>query len=86
MNINTDNNTVEALTIYNNRQRQPVFKAIYGDYKQFPLFALPTVFDISASDGKNNLRIKANFQEIILNEDALLNLNQPSNYKIQRIE
>ena len=67
-----------------NRQQQPLFSVAYSDYKPYPQFVLPTVFDISAHDGTNPIRIKANFQQILLNQPQVVNI--PSNYEVVVLE
>jgi len=81
MNINADNRTIENIALYNSRQRQPLFSAVYGGYEQYPQFVMPTVFDISANDGVRNIRIKANFQQILFNQPQKVNMNVPSGYQ-----
>jgi len=83
MNINANNRTVENIALYNNRQR---FSATYSSYEQYSQFVLPTVFDISANDGKQNIRIKANFQQILFNQPQKVNLSVSSRYKVVVLE
>ena len=86
MNVNANDRTIENIALYNSRQRQALFSAIYSGYEQYPQFALPTVIDISANDGRNNIRIKANFQQILFNQPQEVNLVTPSNYKTVILE
>jgi predicted P-loop ATPase/GTPase len=58
------------------------FNVAYGDYSRFERFEIPTAFDIRASDGKNSIRIKANFEQILFEAPEQINMNVPSNYKI----
>ena len=83
MNINANDRTIENITLYNSRQR---FSATYGGYEQYPQFAIPTVFDISAYDGQKNLRIKANFQKILFNQPQQMNISIPLRYKVVILE
>ena len=82
MNFNANDRTIENITLYNNQQRKALFRAVYGSYTQYPQFVLPTVFDISANDGEQNIRIKANFQQILFNQPQKVNMSVPSGYKI----
>ncbi len=86
MSINTDDQTVENIVLYNSRQRQAIFSATYSRYNQYEQFTLPTVFDISAHDGKNPIRIKADFQQILFNQPQQINFNIPSKYKIVTLQ
>ena len=79
MNINSDNHTIEDIAMHNAGQR---FNVVYDGYSQFDRFNMPTVFDISANDGKNIIRIKANFHQILFNPPEQINMNIPSNYKV----
>jgi len=79
MNINANDRTIENIALYNSRQR---FSAAYSGYEQYPQFVLPTVFDISANDGENNIRIKANFQQILFNRPQEVNMSVPSRYQV----
>ena len=79
MNINANNHTIEDIVLYNNRQR---FSATYGGYEQYPQFAIPTVFNITANDGQRNFRIKANFQQILFNQPQRVNISISSRYKV----
>ena len=67
------------IALHSNRQQISV---IYDDYNQYGQFALPTVLDISASDGINRIRVKANFQQIMLNRQEQVNISIPANYRI----
>ena len=58
------------------------FSAAYSGYEQYPQFVLPTVFDISANDGENNIKIKANFQQILFNRPQEVNMSVPSRYQV----
>ena len=79
MNINAENHTVEDIALNSSGQR---FNAVYGGFSRHEQFNLPTLFDISANDGKNNIRIKANFQQILFSPPEQININIPSNYKL----
>jgi hypothetical protein len=82
ININPSDHTVEGIALYNSRQRQALFSATYSGYNRHPQFALPTIFDISAHDGKNPIRIKADFRQILLNQPQQVNMSIPSRYKV----
>jgi hypothetical protein len=88
MNINTDNRTIENITLYNTEQRQALFSASYSGYEQYPQFAMPTVFDISAYDGRNLFQIKANFQQILFNQPQQVDTSVPvtSRYQVVVLE
>ena len=79
MNINANDRTVKDIVLYNDRQR---FSATYGGYEQYPQFAIPTVFNISAYDGQQSFRIKANFQQILFNQPQRVNLSISSRYRV----
>jgi hypothetical protein len=64
------------------RQQQPRFSVAYSDYVQYPQFTLPNVVDISAHDGQNPIRIKANFQQILFNQPQQVNISVPSRYRV----
>ena len=81
MSINADNQTIEDVALYHNQQRQALFGAAYGGYTQYQQFLLPTAFDISAHDETKPIRIKANFQQILLNQPQQINFTVPSKYK-----
>jgi hypothetical protein len=82
MNINTGDHTVEDIALYSSRQRQALFSATYGGYRQYPQFMLPTVFDISAHDGRKPIRIKASFQQILFNQPQQVNMSISSRYRV----
>ncbi|MDR1171444.1 MAG: DUF4292 domain-containing protein [Bacteroidales bacterium] len=82
MNINTDDHTIEDIALYNGQQRKALFSATYGGYNQYSQFILPTIFDISAHNGKRPIRIKANFQQILFNQPQQVNMSIPSKYKV----
>jgi hypothetical protein len=82
MNLNANDRTMEGITFYNNLQRQPLFSAAYGNYNRYPPFVLPTVFDISAHDGGNPIRIKADFRQILFNQSQPVNINIPTRYEV----
>ena len=84
MHINTNDRTLEDVALYQSRQRQALFSAAYSGYEQFPQFAMPTVFDISAHDGNNLIHIKANFRQILLNQPQKADTGVPvsASYKI----
>ena len=86
MNINTNNRTVENIALYNSSQRQPLFSAVYSGYEQYPQFALPTIIDISSNDGNLPIRIKANIQQILINQPQQVNLSVSSRYKVVVLE
>ena len=83
MNVNANDGAIENIVVYNNRQR---FSATYGGYEQYEQFVLPTVFNISASDGAKNIRIKASFQQILFNQPQKVNVNVPSGYQVTLLE
>jgi len=84
--INSDVQTIENITLSNNRQRQPLFSAIYSNYDQFEKFKLPASLNITAHDGVNPIRIIANFQQIQLNQPQQINISIPSNYQMIVLE
>ena len=86
ININANTSAVEGITLYNNQQRQPVFSAEYGGYEQFPHYALPTVFDISAQNDENPIRIKVNSRQILFNQPQNVNVSVPSKYTVVVLE
>ena len=86
MNINANDRTIENIALYNSRQRQPLFSAAYSGYEQYSQFVLPTIFDISANDGKKNIRIKAYFQQILFHQSQEVNLRVPSGYQMVLLE
>ena len=67
------------IALHSNRQQLSV---IYDDYNQYGQFTLPTVLEISANDGINRIRVKANFQQILLNRQEQVNINIPANYRL----
>ena len=79
MNINANDRTIENIALRNNQQR---LSATYSDYEQYPQFAIPTVFDISAFDGQKNYRIKANFQQILFNRSQRVNISVSSRFEV----
>ena len=79
--LNGDN-LVENIALYNSQQRQALFSATYSGYNQYRQFTLPTGFNISAHDGKNPIHIKANFQQILLDQPQQVNINIPSRYEV----
>ena len=79
MNINAGDRTVKDITLNSGGRR---FRAVYGEYAQYPQFMLPTVFDISAHDGEKPVRIKANFREILFNQPQEVKISVPSRYKL----
>jgi len=83
MSINNDDHTIENIALYNSRQR---FNAAYSGYEKYPQFVLPTIFDISANDGAKNIRIKANFQQILFNQPQEVNMRAPSGYQMVILE
>ena len=72
-----------AAPLNNSRQQ---FSVNYDDYRQYEQFNLPTVVNISASDGRNRIGIKANFQQILLNQPEQVNISIPSGYRIVVLE
>ena len=84
MNINSSNRTIENIVLYNSQQL--LFSAAYSGYEQYPQFVLPTFFDISARDGQTPIRIKANFQQILLNQRQQVNIGISSKYKVEVLE
>ena len=71
--------------INTNSSRHP-FKVDYDAYRQFDKFELPTLLNISASDGRNNFRIRADLRQIALNAPEQFQINVPANYKIVVLE
>jgi hypothetical protein len=86
ININPTDHTIEDISLYNSQQRQALFSATYGGYNRYPQFALPTIFDISAHDGRNLVRIKANFRQILLNQPQQVNMSISSRYKVMILQ
>ena len=82
MSINADNHTIEDISLYNSQQRQALFSTVYSGYTQYPQFTLPTIFDISAHDGRKPVRIKANFQQVLFNQPQQVHVSIPSKYKV----
>ena len=81
MSLNSDNH-IENIALYNSQQRQTVFSAAYRDYRQYQPYILPTGFDISAHDDKTTVHIKANFQQILLNQPQKINISVPTKYEV----
>ena len=84
--INPDGQTVENITLSNSQQRQPLFSAVYSDFNQFEHFKLPTSLNITAHDGNAPIRIRANFQQIVLNQPQRININIPSSFQMVVLE
>ena len=85
MTLNSDSR-IENIALYNNLQRQALFNAAYSDYRQYPPYNLPSGFDISANDGKNTVRIKTHFPQILLNQPQQINFSVPTKYKLVVLE
>ena len=81
MNYN-DNEYIENIILYNSQSQQVLFSMIYDGYNQHGQFVLPTVFDISAHNGNNPIRIKANFKNVLLNQPQRINMIVPATYKL----
>jgi len=81
--LNPEDKTVEDISLYNAQQRQPLFNAAYSQYRQFDQFALPTLLEIFAQGG---FRIKADLQQIVLNQQQQFSINIPSNYRLEILE
>jgi len=84
--INQDEQTVENIAMYSNQIRQPLFSAAYGGYDQHEQFKLPTSINITAHDDTTPIRIRANFQQIQLNQSQQLNINIPSSFEMVVLE
>ncbi len=80
--INPNDQTTKSIITYNRLRQQAGFKAVYNRYQLFHQFWLPTVFEISAQNGKNPITINAAFQEIQLNQPHTINFSIPAGYKI----
>ena len=66
----------------NHQQQQPVFNVEYSDFNQYRQFNLPTNFDISAQDGNKTIRIKANFLQLLFDQQQQVNIDIPSRYEV----
>ena len=64
------------------RKINPLFRVEYGSFNKYPQWELPTIVNISASDGINSIRIRANFQQILFDTKEQMNINIPSSYKV----
>jgi len=84
--INPNDQTIENIALYNSLQRQPLFSAVYGNYGQYEHFKLPTSINISAHDGTAPIQVRANFQEILLNQAQRVNISIPSSYNVVVLE
>ena len=62
------------------------FSVNYDGYSEFEQFDLPTVLDISATDGRTSISIKANFQQVLLNQPQEVNISIPASYRIIVLE
>jgi hypothetical protein len=82
MNINTDNQTIESVTLHNSQQQKKLFSATYNSYYHYPQFALPAVFDISTHNGRSPIRIKADFQQILFDQPQQVRVSVPSRYRV----
>ena len=79
----TDDKCEKNIALRNNRQ---LFSVVYDNYAQHEQFVLPAVLNISAQDGTNQIRIRANFQQILLNRREPVNINIPSSYRVVVLE
>jgi hypothetical protein len=85
--INHDEQTIENITMSNNQQRQPLFSAAYSGYEQHEQFKLPTSLNISINDGAAPIRVRANYQQILLNQPMPpININIPSSFRLVVLE
>ena len=75
----TDDKCVENTALRNSRQQ---FNVDYDGYSQYGEIALPSILNVSAHDGRNPIRIKATFQQILLDRRQQVNISIPSNIKI----
>jgi len=78
-----DNCGVKYLNLDQNRHP---FRITYNEYKQYEQFELPTLLNISVSDGGNSLRIRADLRQIELNTHVLANVTAPPNYRVVVLE
>lgn len=81
INISHSRQTVENITLYNNREHRERFSVAYGGYQQAPQFSAPTLFDVAANDGKKTVRIKADFRQILFDQPQQAHIRVPSNYR-----
>ena len=86
VNVNNENNTVENISLYNSRQRQALLSASYSGYNNYEQFNLPGSFDITVNDKNTSIKIKAAFQQLLLNQQQDVHLNVPSRYKVIVLE
>ena len=70
---------------YDNRRGQR-FRVDYDAYRQYSQFELPTVINISANDGRNNFRVRADFRQLTLDTHEDIHLNVPANYRVVVLE
>ena len=68
------------------KSRRQQFSVAYDDYNQFGQISLPAILNVAAQDGSNQIRIKATFQQILLDNRQQVNITIPSSYKIVVLE
>ena len=68
------------------RRINPSFKVDYSGFNKYPRWELPSIVNISASDGENNIRIRANFQQILFDTSEKISINVPSSYKVVELK
>ena len=68
-----------------NSSRHP-FRVDYDTYRPFGEFELPTLLNISAGDGSNNFRVRADFRQIVLNVPEQFQISIPANYRVVVLE
>ena len=84
--INDNDRTTKSITATNRQQSQVSFKTLYSQYRQYTHFLLPTVFNITAQEGRNSIKINAVFQDMAFDQPQTINFSIPDSYKIVELK
>ncbi|MDR1864268.1 MAG: DUF4292 domain-containing protein [Bacteroidales bacterium] len=79
--VDTEHRTVESVSVQGQGSAPHGFGIAYRQYRSFPLFALPSVLDISARSNAGTIGVNAVLQEITFDSKQKVNFRIPEQYK-----